>query len=449
LAKKQVEVLEVKLFKESTAEYFMRCIPMLFARQAYEHRKETIFPTIKEVSGKRTAALLVANCCKFRVASGIDGVRPSVFREQNRAFELYGEFVGMMEGKRRIWSAAKQINIQEPTKVRPIDVYTCEDQFFLYCLLARIVPAVERLIDDAYRQTRIMFVGGRPGFSTFDAAFAWFEACKYPEDPQVVGSDDIANFFPSVRHVDVKAMLSRSGVSDQTWRHIRDHITESKSRSVDLVKGVGLPMGSTLSPMLAVGTLAHVVLSSGFVCPKGVLITSYVDDITFISNSLLMYSEARSDLRHVLRDHGLDLKEAKHQVARKGDGMRCKSLGWYLSLKCRVGRRANKLRLSPPKGWLGFRDVVRAFRSGKFVLAQSILHGRCNYQRLTGAPQLWSYMNFRKALQHLVGGTVLARGRGRLSLTAANMLMHVTKLSRRKLKPRLLSILAPSQDIVD
>ncbi len=139
---------------------------------------------------------------------------------------------------------------------------------------------------------------------------------------------DLADFFPSIGYRRVRSVFHRAGYSPAVATILALLCTECPRRDLEY-EGVryhvatgprGLPQGACTSPSLSnqvAGRLDRRL--SGLAAKLGITYTRYADDLTFSADAALErrvgYLMAR--VRHIARDEGFIVNEAKSRVLRQ------------------------------------------------------------------------------------------------------------------------------------
>lgn len=202
----------------------------------------------------------------------------------------------------------------KPGATRPLGISNFEDKI--------VQKGMQQVLEAIYEPLFLgCSFGFRPGFGCHDAISA-LRAHLYSEPVSVVLDVDLANFFNTIDHELLMAMIEEK-VQDQRYlRYLRRMLKAGVLSEGELtVSDEGVPQGSICSPILA-NIFAHHVLDSWFEevvkthCRGKVAMFRYADDAVICCEQAKDAERIRKALGKRLSKYKLNLNEEKTRLVK-------------------------------------------------------------------------------------------------------------------------------------
>ena len=241
----------------------------------------------------------------------------------------------------------------KPGSFRPLGIANFEDKL--------VQKMTARVLESIYEPTFLeCSYGFRPGRGCHDAIRA-LDAYLYRNPVETVIDVDLANFFGSIRHEVIEALLRERIGDERLIRYIKRMLKAGVLSAGELTTSdEGVPQGSPASPIIA-NVVAHHVIDTWFEttvkghCRGMVTLVRYADDLVICCQFASDAARVHKALGLRLGKFGLRLNEEKTRLvpfsrARQARGERQGSfdfLGFTFHLgKSRTGRTIPKIRTS-------------------------------------------------------------------------------------------------------
>lgn len=402
------------------------------------------------IDGQPDFARLISLSLAGRVAMGVDKISPGKYRQDrfNYSDKIARIFETLLHGDKYGWRPGKRFEIARKLsgKKRILYVLTCQDQVMSAALSSLIYPRIEYLFDRLYLEKGIRILGGRKGFSTWDALFDWTQFIKSnrssSNDPSI-NAFDIADFFPNTNLLYTQEALTLLGIDRQLIELVLNHMYALNKTPEH--KG-GTVQGSPISCMLSCVTLCYLLLRGMPRLPHGMYLSFYIDDLVMISFCQVNVTEKYlQHLNVVLSESGWSFNDRKTETLGPGNlDSGISMLGWLITYERTPIRNWLKLRIKAPAGWLAFKEIKNLYRRGQLLKASSVFLGRVAYQRCSERVRGSLFKRFTFYRARLIGNNSTLQTRDAAYKWLRTVYRRVLRLSTRRGNPRLLSIFSPN-----
>lgn len=300
--------------------------PMLEALEHGRVKGGKWFSLIDKIGKTKNLEAALRRVKENKGGAGIDHVTPAVF-EREAAANLQ-RLQNQLQAGTYQPQAIRRVYIPKPGsgEKRPLGIPTVRDRVMQAATRQVIEPIFEHEFKDCS-------YGFRPGRSSKDALRA--VDAKLKEGRTIVVDTDIRNFFGSVKHDTLMALVERRIADSRVLELIRGFL-EQRVLDEPLWEPTGTPQGAVISPLLANIYLHEldVVMTNA-----GLEMVRYADDLVVLCRTEDEAEEALGLLRCTLERLSLEMHPEKTRVVNmQHEGARFTFLGYEFVRSGRDGR---------------------------------------------------------------------------------------------------------------
>jgi len=340
-----------------------------------------------------------------RKTGGVDGIKPSYYREDVRRLSALGNevYAWLLDRTQSHYAPCRMCPIpKKDGSIRMLSVPNISDNAKLNCLLTLISPLAERFFQAVWELTdnRFLVSGSRTGLGVENAV-----GCLKLLHRRIgrgykahIIFCDIASCFPSIPHTLVRRVLSH--INCPPWV-IKELVKASQVFMIGNPQRVGdnmgLPQGNPASPLIC--NLVVTYLLMGFVDQSKVGMISYLDDLAIVCPEGVLPEQVLSRISRCLDRNkgmkvGMALKPSKTEIitGQKHGCARWLGMDVWLRPSTKWKSKATSIRFALPPYSLAKvmqkcnQVLVRTKGKADPVylvnLMQPIVLGSCNYNAI-------------------------------------------------------------------